>query len=210
MTRRLFALVATLGAAVALAQYQPADQGQRPQGGGLKVLPESFLRGYDPVTVYFSSDVVGPEATGDDGEKYLKLTPGWPGAYTWVDRRTLHFRPAEPWPALARFQVDAQGTRKVLTTMMSPPQAMAPSPGSEGLRPFRVVTLTFPQALPAASLKKMISNRPPKEEDVKAYEAALKALDRQSAATAEMMSADKWTDADRAKMGDIIAKIVGS
>ncbi|MFO0961533.1 MAG: hypothetical protein U0625_01355 [Phycisphaerales bacterium] len=61
-----------------------------------------------------------------------------------------------------------------------------------------------------AALKKMISNRPPKEEDVKAYEAALKALDRQSAATAEMMSADKWTDADRAKMGDIIAKIVGS
>ncbi|MBX7097025.1 MAG: hypothetical protein K1X89_04860 [Myxococcaceae bacterium] len=157
MTRRLFALVALLGAAAALAQYQPADKGQRPQGGGLKVLPDTFLRGYDPVTVYFSSDVVGPEATGDDGEKYLKLTPGWPGAYTWVDRRTLQFRPAEPWPALARFQVDAQGTRKILTTMMSPPQAMAPSPGSEGLRPFRVVTLTFPQALPAASLKKMIA-----------------------------------------------------
>jgi uncharacterized protein YfaS (alpha-2-macroglobulin family) len=149
----LLALVA-LGA---LAQYRPADQGQRPAGPGTSVLPETFLRGFDPITVYFPGDQVAEGANADDGAKRLKLAPEWPGAYVWVDRRTLQFRPAEPWPALARFAVEAGGARKVLTTMMSAPSSMAPSSGSEGLRPFRVIALTFPQAYPAASLKKMLS-----------------------------------------------------
>lgn len=150
-------LLSLLCAPMALAQYTAADEGQRPGGGGTRLLPETFLRGYDPVTVYFDGDQVAARGPADDGPKYLSIAPMWPGAYTWVDRRTLQFRPAEPWPALARFALDAKGAKRILTTMMSPPSAMAPSAGSEGLRPFRVVTLTFPQALPAASLKKMVS-----------------------------------------------------
>lgn len=154
MSRLVVATLALLSSS-ALAQYQPADQGQRAQGQ--QILPEQFLRGFDPITVYFSSDQVGEKANADDGAKRLKLVPEWPGGYVWLDKRTLQFRPAEPWPALARFQVDAAGTRRVLTTMMSAPSAMSPGPGSEGLRPFRVLTLTFPQAYPVASLKKMLS-----------------------------------------------------
>ena len=127
--------------------YQPADLGQRPAGGGIKVLPETFLRGFDPVTVYFPSDQVAAGAKADDGAKRLKIVPEWPGAYVWVDRRTLQFRPAEPWPALARFQFTANGATRTLTTMMSAPAAMSPAPDSVGLKPFRVLTLTFPQAL---------------------------------------------------------------
>ena len=137
--------------------YAPADQGQHPSGGGVKILPDDFLRGYDPVTVYFPQDAVAAKANADDGGKRLKLVPDWPGAYVWVDKRTLQFRPAEPWPALARFSIEAGSARKILTTMMSAPSAMSPSPGSEGLRPFRVLTLTFPQAYPVASLKKMLT-----------------------------------------------------
>jgi hypothetical protein len=157
MPRRLVAFMLPV-AALAFAQpYQPADQGQHPPGA-TRILPDQFLRGYDPVTVYFPADQVEAGARADDGAKRLKLSPDWPGAYTWVDRRTLQFRPAEPWPALARFQFEAaSGARRVLTTMMSAPTAMSPSPGSEGLRPFRVVTLTFPQAYPVASLKNMLS-----------------------------------------------------
>lgn len=152
---RIALLVALVVAAPAFAQYRPADQGQRPSAGG--ILPEQFLRGFDPITVYFGGDQVADKANADDGNKRLKITPEWPGAYVWVDKKTLQFRPAEPWPALARFQIEASGNRKVLTTMMSAPSAMSPSPGTEGLRPFRVVTLTFPQAYPVASLKKMLS-----------------------------------------------------
>ncbi len=157
MTRWLFTLTLTLTlcASPAFAQYRPGDQGQRPTSGG--ILPEQFLRGFDPVTVYFPSDQVGEKANADDGAKRLKLTPEWPGAYVWIDKKTLQFRPAEPWPALARFSIEAGGARRILTTMMSAPSAMSPSPGSEGLRPFRVITLTFPQAYPVAALKKMLS-----------------------------------------------------
>lgn len=61
-----------------------------------------------------------------------------------------------------------------------------------------------------AALAKMVANRPPKDEDVKAYEAALKALDKESAATYEVISQERWTEADRTKMADIIAKIVSA
>lgn len=152
---RRLALLAVI-ATSALAQYQPADQSQRPANTPL--LPEQFLRGFDPITLYYGSDQgFAAQAPADDGARRLKLSPDWPGAYTWIDGRTLQFRPAEPWPALARFAVEGNGTRRVLTTMMSAPSAMAPADGSEGLRPFRVVTLTFPQLYPVASLKKMIS-----------------------------------------------------
>lgn len=137
--------------------YRPADVGQRPAGDGVKLLPESFLRGYDPVTAYFPGQQVGPKANADDGPQRLKVVPEWPGAWVWVDQRTLQFRPAEPWPPLARFQFSAGGTTRTLTTMMSAPQAMVPSPGSESLRPFRTITLTFPQALSLPALKKMLS-----------------------------------------------------
>lgn len=161
--RRPFFLAALLALAAAppighAQDYQPADLGQRPAGGGVRILPESFLRGFDPVTVYFPADQVAAGARADDGARRLKLVPEWPGAYVWVDRRTLQFRPAEPWPALARFAFQAEGAgQKVLTTMMSAPSSMVPSAGSTDLRPFRVVTLTFAQALPVGSLKQMLS-----------------------------------------------------
>jgi alpha-2-macroglobulin len=137
-------------------EYQPADRGERPRDGSSKVLPEKFLRGFDPVTVYFDSNQAPGPGSADDGEKFLKIVPPWPGAYFWADRKTLQFRPAEPWPPLARFAVDAKGARRVLTTMMSAPSSMSPSADSTELRPFRTITLTFPQALPMAALKSMI------------------------------------------------------
>jgi hypothetical protein len=107
---RSLALVLVVSS-TALAQYTAADDGERPRGSGTRVLPETFLRGYDPVTVYFDADQVAAKGPADDGPKFLSFAPAWPGAWTWVDRRTLQFRPAEPWPALARFAVDAKGTK---------------------------------------------------------------------------------------------------
>lgn len=153
----LMLLLPPLSGTAAAQPYLSADVGQRPVGGGVKLLPETFLRGYDPVTVYFPDAQVGPKANADDGPRRLRVVPEWPGAWVWVDRRTLQFRPAEPWPALSRFQFSAGGTLRTLTTMMSAPQAMVPSPGSESLRPFRTITLTFPQALPLPALKKMLT-----------------------------------------------------
>src|SRR5207244_4343203 len=71
---------------------------------GMVVVPDHFLRRWDPVTVFFAQDV-GPAKGGpeDHPERLVTLSPSHPGAFTWLDARTLQFRPAEPWPPLARF-----------------------------------------------------------------------------------------------------------
>lgn len=152
----LLSLLLLLTAPASAQSYRPADASQRPEAGGVNILPDAFLRGFDPVTVYFPSDVGPSHQSADDGDKRLKVTPAWPGQWFWVDKRTLQFRPAEPWPALSRFLFEAGGTRKVLATMMAAPSAMAPADGSTGLRPFRTFTLTFPQVLPLEALRKMV------------------------------------------------------
>lgn len=139
------------------AGYRPADEHQRPAAGTTTILPEKFLRGYDPVTVYFKKDQAPAAGPADNGRRWLSIKPDWPGAWFWLDRRTLQFRPAENWPALARFQVKAGGVSRVLTTMMSAPLSMSPAAGSDHLRPFRTFSLTFAQALKRESLRKMIS-----------------------------------------------------
>jgi uncharacterized protein YfaS (alpha-2-macroglobulin family) len=152
----VFAAFTSWGA-VAQAQpedYVPGDQGQAPASP--RILPDQFLRGFDPVTVYFGDDAGKARGPADDGGKILSIQPSWPGAFFWADKRTLQFRPAEPWPPLARFAVEAKGSRRVLTTMMSAPSRMSPAPDSENLRPFRSFTLSFPQPLPIAALKQML------------------------------------------------------
>ncbi|HZH17575.1 MAG TPA: MG2 domain-containing protein [Archangium sp.] len=157
LVNSLLCLLLVLAAVPAPAQeYRPADESQRPEGGGMKILPDQFLRGFDPVTVYFPDNAGPGKQSADDGAKLLKVVPSWPGQWFWADRKTLQFRPAEPWPALARFSFEAGGARKILTTMMSAPSAMSPQPDSTDLRPFRTLTLTFPQALPLDSLRKML------------------------------------------------------
>ena len=61
------------------------------------VVPDRFLRAWDPVTVFFDRDP-GPPAGGpeDDAERFVRLAPAHPGAFTWLDARTLQFRPPSP------------------------------------------------------------------------------------------------------------------
>ena len=157
---RVLLLAFTLTAAAHDARandYAAADDGQRPARSGTSVLPETFLRGFDPITLYLPGNEGPGHAPADDASKWMHITPRWPGAYVWVDRKTLQFRPAEPWPALQRFAVDSHGTRKILTTMMSAPSAMSPASESNELKPFRTLTLTFPQPLPISSLREMVT-----------------------------------------------------
>ncbi len=152
------ALLALLAVLPAVAQdYRPADESQRPPVNDARILPEQFLRGFDPVTVYFPDNVGPGKQPADDGAKLLKISPSWPGQYFWADRKTLQFRPAEPWPPLQRFAFEARGARRVLATMMSAPSAMSPYADSTNLLPFRTVTLTFPQPLPIGALKQMLT-----------------------------------------------------
>jgi alpha-2-macroglobulin len=136
---------------------EPGATNRRGRSGTV-VVPDRLLRRWDPVTVFFDRDL-GPAGGGpeDDPGRWVKTSPRHPGAFRWLDARTLQFTPAEPWPPLARFHWTAGGASVTLDTLMSPPISMLPAAGSEGLDPVRTVTLVFPEPLDVQALRRMLS-----------------------------------------------------
>ncbi len=151
----LLRLIVLLLFCAPLALWSQAPVGA---GKGVVILPESFLRGYDPITVFFPGDT-GPKAGGpeDHPEKLIRLEPEAPGAYRWLDARTLIFNPAVPWPALEKFRIAAGGVSRTLNTLMVKPSQSVPADGATDLESFEEITLTFAEALPKEKLARMAS-----------------------------------------------------
>ena len=120
------------------------------------VVPEKFLRGYDPITVFFprAAGVPGPL---DDPGVFMNLSPAHPGTYRWLDNRTLQFQPTIAWPALERFSLRVRNKRLQLVTLMAPPTSFSPASGSIHLDPFRDLTLRFAHPIRKERLARMIS-----------------------------------------------------
>lgn len=134
--------------------------GAKPAGkpGQPTIVPDRFLRRWDPVTVFYPQPT-GPAKGGpqDKPEAFVRLTPSHPGAWTWLDARTLQFRPAEPWPPLQRFTMAAGGASASLDTLMSPPAKTQPSEGEEVADPVRTITLELPEPLDPQTLARMLT-----------------------------------------------------
>jgi len=149
-----------------LALYVPAESNAAPattvelpaQPAGESMVPENFLRRWDPVTLFFNEDI-GPAAGGaeDNAARYVTVKPAHPGAYTWLNARTLQFRPAEPWPPLTRFRWHFSGKDRDLATLFSPPRETLPTNGASGLKPVESVTLTFPEQVDVGALAQMLT-----------------------------------------------------
>mgnify|MGYP003375131792 CR=1 FL=1 len=136
---------------------RPARPAAGPAGSTI-VVPDRFLRRWDPLTVFFAADL-GPAGGGpeDRPERVVSITPAQPGAFTWLDARTLQFQPAEPWPALARVAVRAGEATFRLATLLSPPVASQPRAGAEGLAPLDEIALTFSEPLPVEALARALA-----------------------------------------------------
>ncbi len=150
-------------AQVTLAQkpyaYKPADLNQvRNQGGEAQIMPATFLREYDPVTVMFNKDR-GPAGGGplDKPEPFVTLKPSQPGEYRWLDPRTLEFRPSLPWKPMQVYTLKALGETRTLTALLSPPQSISPASGSSGLAPFARVELEFSQSVAPEILARFVT-----------------------------------------------------
>ncbi|MBN2800954.1 MAG: alpha-2-macroglobulin [Deltaproteobacteria bacterium] len=161
---RLLALlvmaVALIGGTLAIAQPDALTALiRRPAGAsGTVVVPDHFLRTWDPVTLFFTSPQgSGPGAPEDHPERFVTVRPAHPGAWTWLDERTLQFRPADPWPALADYTWEAGSTSVDLITLMSPPRSTLPEDGAEGLEAVDAITLRFADALPPETLARMVN-----------------------------------------------------
>ena len=131
---------------------------QRPsQTQGTVLVPDRFLRRWDPVTVFFDHDV-GPASGGpeDHPQRLVSLTPDHPGAFTWIDARTLQFRPAEPWPPLARFTWRVGDYEASLSTLMEPPTGTIPSAGAADVEKVEQISLTFADPIDVEALRQMV------------------------------------------------------
>ena len=125
---------------------------------GVVVVPDRFLRSWDPVTIFFDREVGGHPGQGEPrAERWVTLTPPHPGAFTWLDARTLQFRPADPWSPLARFTWTVEGGRTSLATLMSPPVETVPAANASGLEPVGELTLVYRDPLAVEDLARMIT-----------------------------------------------------
>jgi uncharacterized protein YfaS (alpha-2-macroglobulin family) len=144
----------------AAAQIPPQGTVQRPRGapGGTVVVPDQFLRSWDPVTIFFDRPVGKPAGSPEDRpERLVTVAPTHPGAFTWIDEKTLQFRPADAWPPLERFTWAVDGRRVELATLMAAPVETVPASGSEGLDPIETITLSFREPIAPVDLGRMLS-----------------------------------------------------
>lgn len=157
--RALLGLIGLLAALVGTAAPVSAiaEEAAVVRRAGVPMIPERFLRRWDAVTFYFDS-ATGPAGGGaeDRPERFVALSPAHPGAYTWLDARTLQFRPAEPWPALSRFNFRLGGKSHSLVTLMEAPTRTIPADREEGLNPVERITLTFAEPLDPDALRRML------------------------------------------------------
>ncbi|MBF0588401.1 MAG: alpha-2-macroglobulin [Magnetococcales bacterium] len=122
------------------------------------IIPDRLLRRWDPVTIFFKRPL-GPEKSGpeDHPARFATVTPSHPGAFRWLNRHTLQFRPAEPWPPLTRFHWQTPHGDAHPTTLIAPPTATIPAHGAKDLPPVSALTLTFPEPLDPVLLARMIT-----------------------------------------------------
>ena len=124
---------------------------------GITVVPEIFLRSYDPVTVFFP-EARGPKDGGpaDDPGTLLQIEPNHPGEYRWLDAKTLQFLPTVRWPALRHFTITVNGVAHTLVTLMAAPKSISPSGGSRELEPIQEIQLSFADRLNVEELGAML------------------------------------------------------
>jgi uncharacterized protein YfaS (alpha-2-macroglobulin family) len=151
-----------LAGAPALAQTPPAgppavlDQVRRADGASL--VPDRFLRRWDPITLLFDRDL-GPAGGGpeDAPERLVTLEPAIPGAWQWLGPRSLQFRPAEPWRPLRRVTVSTGGRRTELVPLLPAPSGTVPTAESPGVADLDTVALTFPDPVDPAALARLLT-----------------------------------------------------
>jgi uncharacterized protein YfaS (alpha-2-macroglobulin family) len=150
----LFALLASV-AAPAACHAQSLDALQRVDGA--RVVPEKYLREWDPITVFFSGDV-GPKSGGpaEAHDKFATLTNEPPGEWRWLGPRTLQFRPAEAWAPLKRVVVKAGDAETHLVALLPTPTSTTPAQGADAVSELSQIALAFAAPVDLSALSRLV------------------------------------------------------
>jgi alpha-2-macroglobulin len=143
---------------LARADETPALLDQAQRADNVLVVPDRFLRGWDPVTVFFPTDT-GPTQAGpeDHAERFVTLTPPQPGAWRWLGPRVLQFRPAEPWTPMRRVEIATGNRSATLIPLLPAPVQTAPQDQPEGIANLDTISLTFEQPVDLAALARLLT-----------------------------------------------------
>ncbi len=148
-------LLLSLISAGALAAPSPGDVNTfRPaSSSGDTIIPDRWLRTWDPVTVFFA-DSRGPVESQPElnPDRLVTLEPPHPGTWRWLNAKTLQFKPADPWPAYSRFKVSAGRATVTLQTVLSGPVRSTPEQGDTDVPMLEAISLTFPGSVPVSAL----------------------------------------------------------
>ena len=156
---RVIAVLLAILPLAARAQTPPQlDRLQRADGA--RVVPDHFLRRWDPVTILFPTPT-GPADGGaeDHPERFATLSPPKPGAWTWLTPTTLQFRPTEPWEPLRREAVTVGGSATRLIPLLPVPTSTGPnqSDDSNGTAGLDTIALSFDQPVDLAALARLLT-----------------------------------------------------
>lgn len=128
----------------------PGDQNTiRPTAArGDTIIPDRWLRTYDPITVFFNS-AKGPvePVTELNPERWVSLEPAHPGGWRWLNARILQFTPSEPWPAYSTFQLRAGAASATLHTLLAGPVLTEPAQNELDVPPVEAIRLSFASAV---------------------------------------------------------------
>ncbi|PNG27192.1 alpha-2-macroglobulin family protein [Methylocella silvestris] len=125
---------------------------------GARIVPERFLRSWDPVTLFFRSDA-GPQGGGpeDAPAQFVKMTPDIPGAWQWLGPRALQFRPSAAWRPLEPVVFEAEGAATRLIPLLPEPITTSPAAESEPIAELDHVVMTFAGPVDLAALSRLTS-----------------------------------------------------
>lgn len=158
LNKSLFAFILCVLILVPLMAQEEKAVDHRIGKKTVSVVPDTMLRGYDPVTVFFPGNR-GPAKGGslDQPGKLFQIRPPHPGQYRWLDARTLQFLPTTPWPALERYTVNIDGREFKLATLMAAPKDITPGDGETNLEPIKEFNLSFTHRIAPERLARMIT-----------------------------------------------------
>ena len=155
--RRPFFLALALLAPLAATAAPPVlEHAQRADGA--RIIPDRFLREWDPLTVFFPSDT-GPKSAGpeDAPQRFVTLQPNIPGAWQWLSPRVLQFRPAEAWKPLRRLHVVSGTATVTLVPLLPVPTRVGPEDDPSGIVDLDRIALTFPNPVDRDALARLLT-----------------------------------------------------
>ena len=159
--KRLALLLALICAPVLIGTVHaqaPAQLDKLQRADGAQVLPDKFLRSWDPITIFFDRDQ-GPVNGGpeDAPERIVSMQPAVPGAWQWLGPRALQFRPADAWKPLQRIVITSEGRSSRLIPLLPTPVSTSPSDRPEGIADLDQIALTFGEPVDVRALARLLS-----------------------------------------------------